>query len=182
MTIQEAIRQMAAAGSEPYCKVCTVDAVDEQTRTVDCTPIDESAPLLGVNLQAGQGGDEGVVVLPAVGSYVVAAFIDPAVAVVVLTEKIDKIMIRVDGFTAEVAGGKIRINNGTLGGVPIAGEIAAKLQTLETEVNDLKNIFHTWQVSPGDGGGALKALAETWAAQRMQLTQAAELENDKIEQ
>lgn len=37
MTIQEAIRKMAAAGTEPYCKVCTVDAVDEDARTVDCT-------------------------------------------------------------------------------------------------------------------------------------------------
>ena len=45
MTIQEAIRKMAAAGTEPYCKVCTVDAVDEDARTVDCTPLDEGAPL-----------------------------------------------------------------------------------------------------------------------------------------
>lgn len=54
MTIQEAIRKMAAAGTEPYCKVCTVDAVDEDARTVDCTPLDEGAPLVGVNLQANQ--------------------------------------------------------------------------------------------------------------------------------
>ena len=34
MTIQEAIRKMAAAGTEPYCKVCTVDAVDEDARAI----------------------------------------------------------------------------------------------------------------------------------------------------
>ena len=68
MTIQEAIRKMAAAGTEPYCKVCTVDAVDEDARTVDCTPLDEGAPLVGVNLQANQECGEGVVLFPAVGS------------------------------------------------------------------------------------------------------------------
>ena len=50
MTIQEAIRKMAAAGTEPYCKVCTVDAVDEDARTVDCTPLDEGAPLVGAEI------------------------------------------------------------------------------------------------------------------------------------
>ena len=54
-------------GSEIYCKVCTVDSVDEKARTVDCTPLDESAPLVGVNLQANQEGDTGVVCFPAVG-------------------------------------------------------------------------------------------------------------------
>ena len=60
MTIQEAIRKMAAAGTEPYCKVCTVDAVDEDARTVDCTPLDEGAPLVGVNILI-QGTATGVV-------------------------------------------------------------------------------------------------------------------------
>ena len=77
-------------GSEIYCKVCTVDSVDEKARTVDCTPLDESAPLVGVNLQANQEGDTGVVCFPAVGSYVIVAFITPAVAAVVLCDKIDK--------------------------------------------------------------------------------------------
>mgnify|MGYP000810857739 FL=1 len=56
MTLAEAIRRLAMTGSEIYCKVCTVDSVDEKARTVDCTPLDESAPLVGVNLQANQEG------------------------------------------------------------------------------------------------------------------------------
>ena len=47
MTLAEAIRRLAMTGSEIYCKVCTVDSVDEKARTVDCTPLDESAPLVG---------------------------------------------------------------------------------------------------------------------------------------
>ncbi len=95
MTLKEAIRVLAMSGAELYCKICTVDAVDVEARTVDCTPIDESAPLVGVNLQASQDSSVGVVLFPAVGSYVIVAFITPAVAAVVLCDKIDKAQLSI---------------------------------------------------------------------------------------
>lgn len=100
---------MAAAGLELYSKVCTVDKVDEKARTVDCTPIDEGAPLLGVNLQANQESEDGVVVFPAVGSYVMVVFLNPSAALVVLTEKVDKIKFKIGDTTAEVVDGQIDI-------------------------------------------------------------------------
>ena len=134
---------MAAAGSEPYCKVCTVDAVDAEARTVDCTPLDEGAPLLGVNLQANQESGEGVVLLPALGSYVVVSFLAPSVAVVVLTEKVDKIGLKIGDTTAEVVDGQVDIavrdttvkispegvviNGGGLGGMVKIAELTQKL-------------------------------------------------------
>lgn len=102
MNIQNAIKQLALSGSEMYLSVCTVDAVDEQTRTIECTPINEGAQLLGVNLQADQSGEVGVVSFPAVGSYVVVGFINPAVAVVVLTTEISKIMLKIGKTEATV--------------------------------------------------------------------------------
>ena len=69
--IQDAIRQLAQGGRQTVSLVCTVDAVDKDARTVDCTPLDEGAPLLGVNLQANQGSKFGIVAFPRVGSYVV---------------------------------------------------------------------------------------------------------------
>lgn len=100
---------MAAAGAELYCKVCTVDVVDEKARTVDCTPIDEGAPLLGVNLQANQESDDGVVMFPAVGSFVVVAFTEPSVGLVVLAEKVDKIVLKIAKTSAELVDGQIDI-------------------------------------------------------------------------
>lgn len=102
MNIQNAIKQLALSGSEMYLIVCTVDAVDEKTRTIECTPINEGAQLLGVNLQADQSGDVGVVSFPAVGSYVVVGFLNPAVAVVVLTTEITKIMLKIGNTEATV--------------------------------------------------------------------------------
>lgn len=95
MAIGEYIKRLALAGSEIYLSVCTVDAVDEKARTVDCTPINDGAPLLGVNLQADQTQEVGSVVFPAVGSDVVVGFINPAVAVVLLTTEITKAVLTV---------------------------------------------------------------------------------------
>ena len=78
-----------------YLCVCTVDAVDEKARSIDCTPINEGAQLLGVNLQADQSGEVGVVSFPAVGSDVVVGFITPAVAVVVLATELTKSVLTI---------------------------------------------------------------------------------------
>lgn len=160
MTIQEAIRKIAAAGAELYCKVCTVDAVDEKARTVDCTPIDESAPLLGVNLQANQESEDGIVLFPSVGSYVVVAFTEPSVGLVVLAEKVDKITLKIDNTSAEIRGGLtniavqdttvkispdgVIINGGGLGGM-------VKIQELTQKLNDFITAFnsHTHELPTG---------------------------------
>lgn len=160
MTIQEAIRQMAAAGAELYCKVCTVDSVDEDARTVDCSPLDEGAPLLSVNLQANQESEHGVVVFPSVGSYVVVAFLNNSAALVVASEKIDKIRLKIGDTTAEVVDGQIDIaindttievspkgvviNGGGLGGL-------IKIQQLTDKINALIDAFnsHTHEIPSG---------------------------------
>lgn len=93
MNISDAIRQLALRGCEMYLTVCTVDAVDEEARTIDCTPIDEGAQLVGVNLQADQNRKTGIVVIPTVGSDVVVGFINPAVAVMILTTDVKKTIL-----------------------------------------------------------------------------------------
>ena len=86
-----------------YLTVCTVDAVDEEARTIDCTPIDEGAQLLGVNLQANQSEKVGIVALPTVGSEVVVGFINPAVAVAVLTMEVTKTILTIGDTEITVA-------------------------------------------------------------------------------
>ena len=102
MNLRQAIQQMAMSGAELYCKVCTVDAINEDARTIDCTPIDEGAPLLGVNLQADQEQEVGVVQFPAEGSDVVVAFLSANVAVVVLTTEVTKTLLTVGNTEAVV--------------------------------------------------------------------------------
>lgn len=160
MTLKEAIRTLATAGVEMYCKICTVDSVDEQARTVDCTPIDESAPLVGVNLQASQEGSLGVVLFPTVGSYIVVSFINPAVAVVALCDQVEKVQIDIgqtsatitgDGVDAAVGDTTMKItpegiilNGGQLGGL-------VKIEELTKMLNDLIRAFngHTHELPTG---------------------------------
>ena len=97
MNIRNAIKQLALSGTEMYLTVCTVDSVDEEKRTIECTPIDEGAQLLGVNLQADQSQTVGVVSFQAVGSDVLVGFINPAVAVVLLTTEITKSVLTIGG-------------------------------------------------------------------------------------
>lgn len=160
MTLKDAIRTLALAGAEMYCKVCTVDAVDVEARTVDCTPLDESAPLVGVNLQASQDGKVGIVQFPAAGSYVVVAFINPAVAVVVLCDQLDRVQLDIGRTSATLTAEEvtaalgdttlkitpegITLNGGTLGGLVKIGELTRTLNELIGAFNN-----HTHEIPVG---------------------------------
>ncbi len=138
MNIRDSIRMLAQTGDEIYCKICQVDKIYEDTRTIDCTPLDDDqAPILGVNLQANQNSDHGIVVYPTVGSYVVVAFLSQATAVVVLTDQIDKIQLRIRDTTVDVDQKQIVFNGGDLGGLIKIEELTGKLNGLTQTVNNL---------------------------------------------
>lgn len=200
MTIQEAIKRMASANTELYSKVCTVDAVDERNRTVDCTPIDESAPVLSVNLQANQESEDGIVLFPAIGSYVVVSFINPSVAVVILCEKIDKIGLKIGETTAEIIDGKVNIsiqdttveisateilfNGGNLGGMVKIEELRKSLNSLKVYCETLKdavssglNAVGAAMAASGQNGATAFETAMTSANIKIE-----EMENEKIKQ
>lgn len=110
--IQKAISTLALNGEEMYLRVCTVDEVDEKARTVDCTPIDEGAPLVGVNLQADQNGTVGLVRFPEKGSDVVVGFMSPNVAVVLLAAQYTKAVFTIGETEIVVQDKSISIVNG----------------------------------------------------------------------
>lgn len=182
MTLKDAIQELAKGGDEIYCKICTVDSVDDATRTVDCTPLDEGAPLSGVNLQANQGIDKGIVVFPTVGSSVVVGFMSKATAAVLLCEQVDRIEIAIGDIVVKMTDRGIVMNGGELGGLVKAIDLAGKINTIEKDLNALKNAFKTWVVTPYDGGAKLKAATATWSGASITLTKRADIENEKIKQ
>lgn len=112
MDIRSSIRQLALSGSEMYLRICTVDEVDEDARTVDCTPIDEGAPLVGVNLQADQNGTVGLVRFPEKGTDVVVGFMSPNVAVVLLAAQYTKAVFTIGETEIVMQDKSISIVNG----------------------------------------------------------------------
>ncbi len=197
--IKNLIRQLAQPDGETVALVCTVDAVDKTARTIDCTPINEGAPLLGVNLQANQEADYGLCLFPEVGSYVIVGFVaDGAAGVVLTTEKIeaaevvigdnsafidtDGIRLKTANMSADFNPDNIILNGGNLNGLPIIDDLTARLNTIEKDINSLKSVFSSWTPAPQDGGAALKAAAASWAASSLAITKNSDYENTKIKQ
>lgn len=198
--IKETIRQLAQGSRQSVSLVCTVDAVDKTARTVDCTPLDESAPLLGVNLQANQESTFGVVAFPKVGSYVVVGFVaDGAAGVVLLTDEVESVEVVISGDTARISADKdgvrvlmgddtsaelmkegVILNGGGLGGIVKVEQLTEHFNAIENDINELKNIFSAWVAVPQDGGAALSALTANWAGNLLTPTQRGDYENEKV--
>lgn len=197
--IKDIIRQLAQPDGETVALVCTVDEVDKDARTIDCTPINEGAPLLGVNLQANQEADYGICVFPEKGSFVVVGFVaDGAAGVVLLTEKIESAEIVIGDTSAVMDADGVRIdtakmsahinqediifNGGDLGGLVKVEDLTKRLNLIENDINNLKTVFTGWVPVPQDGGGALKGAISSWAGSQLVTTQRGDYENTKIKQ
>lgn len=183
--------------------VCTVDKVDKDARTIDCSPIDESAPLLGVNLQANQESQWGLVLFPKVGSFVVVGFIaNGSAGCVLLTDEVESaeltfkgdqettvtldengVSVKVgDNTSAVLSKDGITLNGGSLGGLVKVEDLTKRLNNIENDINNLKKVFSSWSPVAQDGGAALKASAASWAGQSLTLTQRGDYENEKVKQ
>ena len=177
--LRNIIRQLAQPDGETVALVCTVDEVDKTARTIDCTPINEGAPLLGVNLQANQEADFGLCLFPEKGSFVVVGFVaDGAAGVVLLTEKIesaeivigdtsavmdaDGVRIDTEKMSAHINRESIIFNGGDLGGLIKIEDLTKRLNLIENDINKLKTAMSGWVPAPQDGGAALKTAAASW--------------------
>lgn len=197
--LRNIIRQLAQPDGETVALVCTVDEVDKNARTIDCTPLNEGAPLLGVNLQANQCADFGLCLFPEKGSFVVVGFVaDGAAGVVLLTEKIesaeivigdtsavmdaDGLRIDTEKMSARINRDNITFNGGALGGLVIIEELTARLNSIENDINGLKTAMSGWIPEPQDGGAALKTAATSWFRTQLTPTKRSDYENEKIKQ
>lgn len=197
--LRNIIRELAKPDGETVALVCTVDAVDEKARTIDCTPLNEGAPLLGVNLQANQGADYGFWLYPEVGSFVIVGFMaDGAAGVVLSTEKIkqaevvigdnsavmdaDGCRIKTANMSADINADDIIFNGGKLNGLVKIDDLTKRLNKIENEINKLKGIMAGWVPVAQDGGAALKTAVADWSADTLLLTKRSDYENEKIKQ
>lgn len=126
MNIQDAIRQLAGSKDATF-KLCRVDKVDKGKRWADCTPLDDTAPLLQCNLQANQVGDEGLILYPKEGAFVLVGILDGyEQGFVLCTDDLDSLELKLDKY-------KLHIDKNTL-------HIANNKQTLELTKDKLEII------------------------------------------
>lgn len=164
-SIRESIQYLAGNHQTDHVILvdATVESVDENGRTCECISVTGSvgSPIPGVRLMASV--DDGVLIIPAIGSTVVIAqsiFTDP---IVVSYSEIEKIILR----------------GGDLGGLVKVIELTQKLNNLENLLNDLINKFniHTHNVTSTGAPTGPNLLPE---AQTLTPTVRTDIENENI--
>lgn len=157
---------------EIYSVACSVDSVDENERTIDCTPINGNAQIFGARLQSGINGTNGLCVFPVVGSVVIVTFMNKLTGYVSTFSEIDKILI--DTNT------EVIFDGGNNGGLIKVNDLVSKMNNIENDLNSLKNILSIWAPVPSDGGASLKTALASYFAQTITPTIKTDIENDKI--
>ena len=107
-----------------------------------------------------------IIVRPAVGSVVIVGS---------LTGDLDHLVVLSMDRSEEVI-----INGGKLGGLIKVQELTQKLNALESEVNNLKQLFASWVPVKGDGGAVLRGLLGSWAGKRLTLSMREDYEDTKV--
>jgi hypothetical protein len=166
ITLGDAVRELARdPDMRKFGVVCTVISVDMNEKTIEAKPLDGSARYLSVKLQTNPAS--GALYIPKVDSFVIVEQTSTSTAYVALWSELEEIVF----FDGENKG-MVKVS-----------ELVEKLNTVENDLNTLKNLFATWITVPNDGGAALKTLATittTWATDTLTPTQVNDLENDKI--
>jgi hypothetical protein len=154
-----------------YSKQCTIKSVDVGKRICVCVPIDGSAEIINVRLEADlavnsddvpiASSKKGFFVVPKVNSIVGVTFFDKTNAFINVWTEIDEIYVISDQFT---------FNDGAFGGLIKIDDLTAKLNDLVTKVDDLYKLLGgdpvgipltPWVPVPNDGGAALQTKAAT---------------------
>jgi hypothetical protein len=160
-SIKEAIR-IIAKNPASYSVVCNVSDIDLGKSICNCTPVDGSAILVNVRLNADY--KDGFKLIPKDGSLVVVSLLNNTTGFISMVSEVDE----------------IHLNGTNYGGVVKVIELTDKLNALENDINTLKTAFSSWLVVPNDGGAALKTISATWAGSQLTPTQQTEIENQTI--
>ncbi len=178
--IKEIVKALASDGDKTAL-VCKVTAVDRDKRTIDCEPINETAPLLSVNLQANQGSSFGVVEYPKVGSYVICGFMaGGAAACVLLTDEVEEIDVEVGSSTINVKDGKIAMNGGNNEGLINIKDLVSRLNAIEEDINNAKSYLSAAVPGTQDGGANIKSAMSKWCDSSLTKTSQSDIEDTSI--
>jgi len=74
----------------------------------------------------------------------------------------------------------ISINGGINEGLVKVLALTNKLNAIENSINDLKSVFSSWTPISNDGGAALKTAIATWMSSTLDVTNKADIQNEKI--
>ncbi len=166
--LAQSIRRATSRGRTAQLRFATCTSVDWDNRTMEAEGVTDNLPYYGVMLGLGF-----VDIRPKAGTVCLIGILEgvDAYSFLINAEKVDEIEIKAEKITA---------NGGENDGMVKIGQLVARLNTLERDLNSIKTVFKSWITAPNDGGAALKAAASSWAGQTIQETKQKDIENDKI--
>ena len=136
MNLTDLIKQASKTDAEIYSQIGTVESVNGDVCVV--APLNGDAPINGVKLTAG-ATENGVVLVPVVGSVVVVTFTSKTRAVVSLFSEVETVAIRGE----------------QLGGVLIAKEMRAQLDRMTARIDGIVDALN--KSAADSSAGAFKA-------------------------
>ena len=141
----------------------------ESVEGTTCTVVIDGLAMPDIRLRATTTEDDmELLITPAVGSGVIVGSLTGGYEqlVILSIDRADKIIL----------------NGGHRGGLVLVHELTQRVNTLERDLNELKESLLAWIPTPQDGGISLKAKLAPWAGRKLVLTQVRDLENPKIKQ
>lgn len=166
-----------------------VKEVDENNRT--CTVrVNDNVDLYEVKLYAVTDKDlKGFCLLPAKDSQVLVARIANGNDLYVcMFSVVDKVVGTVGSDTSievteneiKINAQKIEFNGGKNGELVNISSLVSAINTIEDDLNSLKEVFSSWVVCAQDGGLALFNGSKTWVSQTIEKTTINDLKDEKI--
>jgi len=128
---------------------------------------------------AGISGNDGIVIKPKLNTKVLVTFTSFQTAFISYVVEPDTIQFKNESVKILLSD-KVIFNAGENDGTVLINPLLEKINRLEGQINDLKTLFSSWVVAPGDGGLALKTILATWYAAQISETTKDEIENKTI--
>lgn len=170
--IRRSIKSIASTGSGHGIYLAEVVALSGQTCSVRIDGITLSDVKLRATINANHQSQ--LLITPKVDSLILVADLSDGklenLAVFAFSE-IEKV---------ELTTPKIVLNGGKNDGMVKINPLVERLNTLETDMNNLKEALAKWIPTPNDGGATLKTATTNWAISTLKTTTKGDLENPNV--
>jgi hypothetical protein len=181
------IQQVIDRDRQEQCMTGKVISVDKGNCTIviNTSGDDDTDPepdITEVMLRSvTDGSSAGVVVFPAVGSFVTVSilFNNRGVLYVSQYSEVEEILVTISSFKYRLNKDGMVFNDGTNGGLIIISKLQAEIAKLNGFVNAIRTAFASWVPVPGDGGAVLKGIMSA-ALPGQQTADLSSITNDKI--
>lgn len=154
-----------------------VNSVDEINYVCEVTVGDSSSGTIYANvfLEVLKGLLGSFLCVPAVGSNVLMCFRNgnPDLRQILKSHQVAKFIANPTLW---------QFGDGSNGGLPMSVPVIDQINSIKTDLNNLKAAFIAWVVVPEDGGAALRASAATWSGQTLTPAKPTDIENPNVTQ